>query len=114
MLLLARALAPSQRGAVAFVTVSALVISSLASFGAAEATKVFVARHPAARANLLANVVLVSTFGALAGGALACAALLAAAGVRPAGVGTVELAAIVAGALVGAIGLAGSRIPAGV
>jgi O-antigen/teichoic acid export membrane protein len=106
VLLLARALAPSQRGAVAFVTVSALVISSLASVGAAEATKVFVARRPAARASLLANVVLTSSCGALAGGALACAALLAAAGVRPTGVGTLELAAIVAGALVGAIGLA--------
>ncbi len=106
VLLLARGLGPSQRGAVAFVTVSALVISSLASFGAAEATKVFVARRPAARANLLANVLLVSSCGALAGGALACAALLAAGGVRPAGVGTLELVAIIAGALVGAIGLA--------
>jgi O-antigen/teichoic acid export membrane protein len=108
VLLLARALAPGDRGVVAFVTVSALVISSLASFGAAEATKVFVARRPAARASLLANVVLVSSCGALAGGALACAALVAAAGARPAGVGTLELAAIVAGALVGAIGLAGA------
>jgi len=108
VLLLARALPPSQRGAVAFVTVSALVVSAVASFGVAEATKVFVARRPSARASLLANVVLASSFGALLGGGLACAALVAAADVRPAGIGTLELAAIVAGSLVGAIGLAAS------
>ena len=60
VLMLARGLAPHDRGAVAFVTVSALVISSLASFGAAEATKVFVARRPAERSRLLSNVVLAS------------------------------------------------------
>jgi O-antigen/teichoic acid export membrane protein len=106
VLLLARGLAPADRGAIAFVTVSALVISSLASFGAAEATKVFVAQRPGARARLLSNVVLASALGAVAGGALACGALVAIPGVRPSGVGAVELAAIAAGALVGAIGLA--------
>jgi O-antigen/teichoic acid export membrane protein len=106
VLLLARALPPGERGAVAFVTVSALVISSLASFGAAEATKVFAARRSPARASLLSNVVLASSVGALGGGALAVAALVAAAAVRPSGVGSLELAAIVAGALVGAVGLA--------
>ena len=64
VLLLARAPAPAdQRGAVAFVTVSALVISSLASFGTAEATKVFAAQRPEARPRLLSNVVLVSATG---------------------------------------------------
>jgi O-antigen/teichoic acid export membrane protein len=106
VLLLARGLAPTDRGAVAFVTVSALVISSLASFGAAEATKVFAANRPGARAGLLSNVVLASGCGALAGGGLACAALLAVSGARPSGVSAIGLAAIVAGAFVGAIGLA--------
>jgi O-antigen/teichoic acid export membrane protein len=106
VLLLARGLAPADRGAVAFVTVSALVISSLASFGAAEATKVFAANRPGARAGLLSNVVLASGCGALAGGGLACAVLLAISGVRPSGVSAIGLAAIVAGSLVGAIGLA--------
>ena len=70
VLLLARALGPSQRGAVAFVTVSALVISSLARFGAAEATKVLAATRPAARANLLANVVLITLAAAVGGAGL--------------------------------------------
>ncbi|HEX5621060.1 MAG TPA: oligosaccharide flippase family protein [Solirubrobacteraceae bacterium] len=106
VLILARGLAPYDRGAVAFVTVTALVISSLASFGAAEATKVFVARRPAARSRLLSNVVLASACGALLGGGIACGALLALGDARPAGVGKVELAAIVAGATAGAIALA--------
>ena len=46
VLLLARALPPGERGAVAFVTVSALVISTLASIGTTEATKVFAAQRP--------------------------------------------------------------------
>ena len=106
VLLLARGLVPAERGAVAFVTVSALVISSLASFGAAEATKVFAARRPDTRAPLLTNVVVASGCGALLGGGLACAALLLVPGARPAGVSTIGLAAIVTGALAGAIGLA--------
>jgi O-antigen/teichoic acid export membrane protein len=106
VLLLARGLAPADRGAIAFVTVSALVISSLAGFGAAEATKVFVARRPEAAPRLLANVLLVSVAGGLAGGGVACGALLVFSGARPPGVQTVELGAIVAGAVVGAAGLA--------
>lgn len=106
VLLLARGLAPADRGAIAFVTVSALVISSLASFGAAEATKVFVAQRPEAGASLLSNVVLASGCGALLGGGLACSALVAFSGARPSGVAAVELAAIAAGAVVGAVGLA--------
>ena len=108
VLLLARGLRPPDRGAVAFVTVSALVISSLASFGMAEATKVFAAQRPEARPRLLSNVVLASVTGALAGGGIACAALVALAEARPAGVGSLELAAIAAGAIVGAVGLAGA------
>lgn len=108
VLLLARGLEPGDRGAVAFVTVSALVISSLASFGTAEATRVFAAQRPAERPRLLTNVVLASAGGGLAGGALACAALIALGDARPDGVGTLELAAIAAGGVVGATGLAGA------
>jgi O-antigen/teichoic acid export membrane protein len=106
VLLLARGLAPAQRGAVAFVTVSALVLSSLASLGVSQATKVFVARRPADRARLLTNVMIASGCGALAGGALICAVMLGIPGVRPPEIRHVELAAIVAGGFVGAIGLA--------
>jgi O-antigen/teichoic acid export membrane protein len=106
VLLLARGLAPAQRGAVAFVTVSALVLSALASMGVGDATKVFVAKRPAARARLLTNVMIASGCGALVGGALICAVLLGIHGVRPRDIGRVELAAIVAGGLAGSIGLA--------
>jgi O-antigen/teichoic acid export membrane protein len=108
VLVLARGLHPADRGAVAFVTVSALVVSSLASFGTAEATRVFAAQRPAARPRLLANVVLASAGGGLAGGAAACAVLAALGDVRPAGVGRLELAAIGVGSVVGALGLAGA------
>jgi O-antigen/teichoic acid export membrane protein len=108
VLLLARGLPPAERGAVAFVTVSALVISSLASFGTADATKVFAAQRPAARPRLLSNVVLASAAGGTAGGLVACAALIAMAGARPDGIGALELVAIAAGSVVGALGLAGA------
>jgi O-antigen/teichoic acid export membrane protein len=108
VLLLARGLAPADRGAVAFVTVSALVISSMASFGATEATKVFAAQRPAARSRLLSNVVLLSALGGLAGGGIAGGALILLPGARPAGVAALELVLICAGAVVGAIALAGA------
>ena len=108
VLLLARGLQPAERGAVAFVTVSALVVSNLASFGTAEATRVFAAQRPAERPRLLTNVVLASTAGGLVGAVLACAALVALGDARPEGIGALELAAIAVGAVVGAIGLAGA------
>ena len=108
VLLLARGLDPSDRGAVAFVTVSALVLSGLASFGAAEATRVFAAQRPEARPRLLTNVVLASAGGALVGAAIACGALAAHDEVRPHGVESLELAAIAGGSVAGAIGIAGA------
>ena len=108
VLLLARALPPAERGAVAFVTVTALVISTLASIGTTEATKVFAAQRPAARPRLLSNIVLVSAIGGVLGGLAACAALIALKDSRPADVGSLELAAIAAGSVVGALGLAGA------
>ena len=108
VLVLARALPPSQRGTVAFVTVSALVVSSLASIGAVDATKVFAAQRRDVRPRLLSNVVTISACGALAGGGIACTALILVPGARPDGVGTVELTAILGGGLVGAVALAGA------
>jgi len=108
VLLLARALPPDERGAVAFVTVSALVISTLASIGTTEATKVFAAQRPAARPRLLSNIVLVSATGGVLGGLAAVAALIGLGDAKPDGVGSLELAAIAAGSVVGALGLAGA------
>jgi O-antigen/teichoic acid export membrane protein len=108
VLVLAHGLTRSERGAVAFVTVSALVISSLASIGATQATKVFVAKRPADRSRLLSNIVLVSICGALVGGGLACAALIAIGDARPEGIGTLDLLVILAGSVVGSLNLAGA------
>ena len=108
VLILARALRPPERGAVAFVIVSALVVSGLAGFGTTEATRVFVAQRQAARPRLLTNALLAGAGGAIVGGALAVAALVALEETRPAGVGPLELGAIAAGAVVGALALAGA------
>jgi O-antigen/teichoic acid export membrane protein len=108
VLVLARGLPPQERGAVAFVTVSALLISGLAGLGTAQATRVFAAQRPAARPRLLTNVVLAGAAGGIVGGALGCAVLVALEGARPAGMDALELAAIAAGAVVGASALAGA------
>jgi O-antigen/teichoic acid export membrane protein len=108
VLLLARGLVPADRGAVAFVTVCALVIANLANFGTVEATKVFAAKRPSDRPALLTNAVLASLGGALCGGGITAAALILLPGARPAGVGDVELALLCAGAVAGAIGIAGA------
>jgi O-antigen/teichoic acid export membrane protein len=107
VLVLARGLHPSDRGAVAFVTVSALLLSGLAGLGTAQATSVFAAQRPAARPRLLSNAVLAGAGGGVVGGGLACAALVALGDARPAGLGAVELTAIALGAVAGAVGLAG-------
>ena len=106
--LLARGLAPADRGAVAFVTVTGLVIATLASLGTTEATKVFAAQRPAVRAPLLSNVLLASAAGALVAGALAVAPLVALPDVRPHGIEALELVAIAGGGLAGALALAGA------
>src|SRR4029450_6602678 len=76
VLLLARALTPAGRGTVAFITVTALVTARIASFGLTEATKVFAAKRPSARAELLSTAVAAiavggATSAALCGGASA-------------------------------------------
>ena len=108
VLVLARGLSPPERGAVAFVNVCALIIAGLAGVGTAEATRVFAAQRPAERSRLLTNALLAAVVGGLVGGGLACAALVALEEARPAGVETLELAAIAAGSVAGAAGLAGT------
>jgi hypothetical protein len=53
VLILARALGPTGRGTIAFITVTALVAARLAGLGITEATTVFVARRVEARGALL-------------------------------------------------------------
>src|SRR4051812_7751733 len=64
VLLLARALGPTARGQVAFITVTAMVAARCGSLGVTEAVRVFAAQRPAHRPVLLTNLVLAT--GALA------------------------------------------------
>ena len=89
--MLARALGPTDRGTVAFITVTALVASQLAMLGVSDATRVLGARSPAIRPALLANVTLVALVGAGIVGVCIAALLAAIPGLRPAGVGGREL-----------------------
>ncbi len=105
VLIIARALGPSGRGTIAFVTVAALIVARTATLGIADASAVFAAKKPPdQRPTVLATVVMVSAIGSLTGAALLALAIatLTPAG-EPAGVDNLLLAAIVAGALATAV-----------
>jgi O-antigen/teichoic acid export membrane protein len=110
VLILARALGPSGRGTIAFLTVTVLVAARLANLGMAEATAVLVARRRDDRGALLANAVVFSAASALVAAAAACLGLLALGDSRPAGIGAPELAVIVLGTLVSSLGDAGHSV----
>jgi O-antigen/teichoic acid export membrane protein len=74
LLLVTRALGPSGRGAVAFITVTALVTAWIARLGVTEATVVFAAKRPEVRRALLSNSFVFSTAAGLAGAAVAVGA----------------------------------------
>jgi O-antigen/teichoic acid export membrane protein len=107
VLMLARALGPTGRGTIAFITVTALVAARVASLGIGEATTVFVARRPEARGALLANVVVFMLGSAFLAAAVACGALVALGDARPAGIGAPELAVLAAATLASALADAG-------
>lgn len=107
VLMLARALGPTGRGTIAFITVTALVAARFAGLGIGEATAVFAARRPEARGALLANVVAFMLAGAALAAAAACGALIALGDSRPAGVGPAELAVLACATLVSALGESG-------
>jgi O-antigen/teichoic acid export membrane protein len=95
-LLLARGLGPAGRGSVAFVTVSALVIARIAKLGVGEATSVFAAQRPAARATLLSNLVVFSLVTSFVLGTVVVGSLFVIEA-EPAGNGRVQLALLLAG-----------------
>ena len=107
VLILARALGPTGRGTIAFITVTALVAARLAGLGIGEATAVFVARRPEARGALLTNAVVFMLGGALVASAVACGVLIAVGDERPAGVGAPELAILAGATVVSALGESG-------
>ena len=103
VLILARALGPSGRGTIAFITVTALVTARFAGLGIGEATSVFVAGRPEVRSALLANVIAFMLGSASLAAAVACGALVALGDDRPAGLGAAELAIIAGATLVSAL-----------
>jgi O-antigen/teichoic acid export membrane protein len=103
VLMLARALGPTGRGTIAFITVTALVVARIAAFGITEATIVFSARRRDERGALLSNMVVFMLGSGLLAGALACGVLLLLGGERPSGVGGPELAMLAIGTLVSAL-----------
>jgi O-antigen/teichoic acid export membrane protein len=107
VLLVARALAPAGRGAVAFLTVSCLIAGRLAGAGLPRATTVFVAQRPESRPALLANLLAVAGGGGLLAGGLAAATLLALGGHRPAGVSSTAVLLVVPGVAASALSEAG-------
>jgi O-antigen/teichoic acid export membrane protein len=94
LLMIARALGPSGRGTVAFITVTSMLVAWLARFGVGEATVVFFARRPGARPTLLVNSVLFAAVAGCLGATAVCAALVLAPGLRPAGLHGPELVAL--------------------
>ena len=103
VLILARALGPTGRGTIAFITVTALVAAKLAGLGIGEATTVFVARRPEERGALLANVVAFLLGSAALMAVAVCGVLVLLGEDRPAGVGAAELAVIAAATMISAL-----------
>jgi O-antigen/teichoic acid export membrane protein len=95
-LLLARALGPSGRGSVAFITVTALVTSRVAKIGLGQATSVFAAQRPGARAMLLSNLLAFSLATSLVGGVLVAGGLYLLEA-EPAGIDRTHFAILMAG-----------------
>jgi O-antigen/teichoic acid export membrane protein len=97
VVIIARSLGPDGRGAMAFITVTALVISRVMKLGISQATTVFVAQRPADRPSLLSNLISYSLLGSLAGASVVCGILLAFPATRPGTIGTTEVLLLLAG-----------------
>ena len=108
-LILARTLVPSERGPVAFVMTTGLILAGISGFGLDSATTVFASRWTRTRSSLLTNLYLFSLAAAALVGGLAAVALALAPSVRPAGVEGAELAALLVGTVaLRAIGSSGA------
>lgn len=94
LLLIARALGPTGRGTVAFITVASMLVAWIARLGIGDATVVFFARRPAARPTLLANIALFAGMAGTVGAAAVCTLLALVPDLRPSGIGNLELAAL--------------------
>lgn len=113
LLLVTRALGPSGRGSVAFLTVTALVTAWIARLGVTEATVVFAARRPELRRVLLTNSLAFSTLAGLAGACVVCGTLWRVPAARPHGVGGLELWTLAISILAACLADAGYRFTLG-
>lgn len=113
VVLIARALHPAGRGSVAFITVTALLISMVGLLGLDNATIVYATRYESLRATLLANLLSVGTVVPLILGALVCLTLLLLPGVRPHDVLPIDLAILLVGSVIASIGNCGSAFLVG-
>ena len=107
MLLVTRALGPTGRGTVAFLTVTALITAWIARLGVTEATVVFAARRPEERPALLANSLSFSALAGIGAAALVCGALWLVPTLRP------ELAVLAFSILAACLADAGYRFMLG-
>lgn len=112
LLLVTRALGPSGRGTVAFLTVTALVTAWIARLGVTEATVIFAARWPELRPTLLANSLAFSASAGLLGAAVVCGAL-SISGAHPQGVGGLELGILAISIVAACLADAGYRFMLG-
>src|ERR1051325_6321489 len=110
MLLVTRALGPSGRGTVAFLTVTALITAWIARLGVTEATVGFTARRPGERSVLLAHNPSSSALAGLAAAAVVCGTLWFAPAARPAHVGAKELAVLAFSIVAACLADAGYRL----
>jgi O-antigen/teichoic acid export membrane protein len=113
LLLVTRALGPSGRGTVAFLTVTALITAWIARLGVTEATVVFAAQRPEARRVLLTNSFTFSTLAGMAGAVIVCGTLWLVPAARPHGVGDVELAILAFSIVAACLADAGYRFTLG-
>lgn len=102
-----RALGPTGRGTVAFITVTAIVSATLARVGVTEATTVFAAQRPRQRPVLLTNVLLSVTVTSSVAAVVVCGAMLLSTHLRLPGIGDAELAALAAGMVASSLADAG-------
>ena len=105
--ILAHLLHPAERGAVAFITVTALVVSAASRVGFDDTTSVFVARQPEQRPTLLANALSVGAVTATVVGGAAALLLIAVPQIRPDHVDHADLLLLALGGISSSIAVCG-------
>jgi len=97
VLIIARGLGPDGRGTIAFVVVSALILSRVAAFGLTDGTLVFASQRPAMRPQLLSNLLVFTVPAGLIVAGVAAIGLLQLGSSAPGGVGPSEILLLVVG-----------------